>query len=443
MLTVRGLPFLAAREWRELVTSREFLLFAVLVAPLVGHAFRIAVGTYAEMSGVGGGPAALARRLSPLDGVVVPTFGAYVLAVSLLLPFAAVRLVSAEKESGALDRMLRSPHSLTTQMLVKFAVLVAAWIVAWLPGVAALGIWRADGGHLYAPEVLSVLAGHLWRGALVISVALLAAAVTEGAAAAVALTLAFTLASWALEFVARMQGGLAQQIAELAPEGMLRAFERGEVRLDVIAVMLVTVASNLTAAVVWLPPNRDRGQRWAATLVILVVTSALTALGGDLRTSWDVSEDRRNSFAAADERALRAIAQPVRVEVNLAPEDPRFADLERGVLRKLRRTVRDVVVVNSSTTDSGLLEPSARSPQPAAYGEVWYQVGAKRAMSRSTTEPIVLELIYGLAGITPPPRVDRAYPGYPLAAASGTAPLLFFVVFPGLVAALWWRLRQA
>jgi len=35
-----------------------------------------------------------------LDGILVPTFGAYDLAVTLLFPFVAIRVIAAEKESG-------------------------------------------------------------------------------------------------------------------------------------------------------------------------------------------------------------------------------------------------------------------------------------------------------------------------------------------------------
>ena len=101
--------WLAAKEFRELLASRAFWLLLVMIAPLVGHAFITAVDTYAEASGIGGGPAALSQGLSPLDGILVPSFGAYDLAVTLLFPFVAIRLVAAEKASGAWKLMLQSP----------------------------------------------------------------------------------------------------------------------------------------------------------------------------------------------------------------------------------------------------------------------------------------------------------------------------------------------
>jgi hypothetical protein len=44
-----------------------------------------AVNLYAEVSGAGGGPC-LSSGLTSLDGILVPTFGAYDLAVTLLFP---------------------------------------------------------------------------------------------------------------------------------------------------------------------------------------------------------------------------------------------------------------------------------------------------------------------------------------------------------------------
>ena len=102
---------LVAKEFRELLASRAYWLLLLMIGPLVGQGFITAVNLYAEVSGTGDAPAALAQGLSPLDGILVPTFGAYDLAVTLLFPFVAIRLVSAEKESGALKLMLQAPFS--------------------------------------------------------------------------------------------------------------------------------------------------------------------------------------------------------------------------------------------------------------------------------------------------------------------------------------------
>ena len=60
--------------------------------------------------------------------------------------------------------------------------------------------------------------------------------------------------------------------------------------------------------------------------------------------SWDTSESRSNSFAEADEAALKAIRQPLYVEAHLAPEDPRRFDLEQRTLARLRRVMPQLKV---------------------------------------------------------------------------------------------------
>ena len=153
-----------------------------------------------------------------------------------------------------------------------------------------------------------------------------------------------------------------------------------------------------------------------------------------LRWTRDTSEDRRNSFPPADEAALRRIREPLHVTVYLAAEDPRLADLERGVLAKLERTMPAVDVTFGATGRTGLFERPNEH-----YGEVWYALGGKREMTRSTTEPIVLETIYRLAGMAPPAPVEATpYPGYPLAKRAVVAPWFFFLVWPLMVGAAWW-----
>lgn len=428
---------LFGKERRELASSRAWLVLLVLLGPLVGHAFITAVESYAEVSGAGGAPAALAQGVSPLDGIVVPTFGAYAIAVTLLFPFVAIRLVSSEKQSGALKLLLQARPSLGTMLLVKLIVLVAAWLLAWLPGLAALALWRAYGGHLAAPEIATVLTGHLLRATLTCAIAVAAAALTDNAATAAVVTLAVTLGTWALDFVAQVHGGLALALDAYTPESALRTFESGELRLSLVVVTVVLTAGALLLAWVWLPPSRTRRQHIFWTLPIIVGTGVFVFGAAQLRQSWDFSEDRRNSFAPADERALSTIRQPLHISVFLAPEDPRLADLQRGVFKKLRRTMR-YVGISYQGAGSGLF---ARPGEH--YGEVWYALGAQRAMNRSTTEPIVLETIYGLAGI-PPPANDpaSAYSGHPLAVSPRGAALIFYLGWPALVIALWWLTRR-
>jgi hypothetical protein len=158
-----------------------------------------------------------------------------------------------------------------------------------------------------------------------------------------------------------------------------------------------------------------------------------------LRPSWDFSESRANSFARADERALRQITVPLRIDAHLAPEDPRRFDLERHALRKLRRVLPDVEVRYVSATTIGLFEQT--SPH---YGEVWYELAGRRIMSRVTTAEGVLEAIYELSGVRPREEGEDVYRGRPLAARPHYAAAAFYGAWPALVCAvaLVFRRRQ-
>ena len=414
-------------------------MLLVVLGPLVGHAFITAVDSYAEASGAGGGPAALSQGLSPLDGIIVPTFGAYAIAVTLLFPFVAIRLVSSEKQSGALKLLLQSPVSLGTILFVKLLLLVVGWVVAWIPGIIALVLWYVYGGHLAAPELAGVLLGHLLRATLVCSLAFAAASFTDNAATAAVVTLAVTLGTWALDFIAQVRGGIAQTLDAYTPESALRTFETGEIRVAIVLVTIALSVALLVLAFIWLHPGRRRRARILATTAVVVVTGFLVWGAAQPRLSWDVSEDRRNSFSPADERALSSIRAPLHVTVYLAPEDPRLADLQRGVLRKLRRTLPRVDVSYEARGSSGLFaRPGER------YGEVWYAIGPRKEMTRSTTEPIVLETVYTVAGITPPTNPpESAYSGYPLVARPVWAPLIYYLLWPFVVLGIWLVTRRA
>lgn len=429
--TSTRLAWFVDKELRELFSSRATLLLALAIGPLVGHAFITAVQAYAEVSGIAGGPAALAQGISPLDGLLVPTFGAYSLVATLLLPFVVIRLVSAEKESGALGLLLQGPTSLPVMIMLKALVLIFAWTLALVPGLVALLLWRSYGGHLHGPEVLVVVAGHILRGLVVIAIAFAAAAITDSAASAAVLALAATLGTWALDFVAQVQGGVAQQLARFTPESTLRVFEQGELSASIVVVALAVCTTLVAIATIALHPGRTVRGRVARSMIALGIGVLAIVAGSQLRRSTDVSEDRRNSFAPEDERALASLNGPIVVTAHLAPEDPRLTDLQRGVLHKLER-ITDVRVTTTARTGTGLFEKPAEG-----YGEVWYEWNGRRRMTRSTTVPIVLETLYELTGLQPPAvRADDPYAGYPLAARPHGAAVVFYVIWPVTILAL-------
>jgi ABC-2 type transport system permease protein len=430
--------WLIEKELRELAASRSYWLLLLVIGALVGHAFMNSVEIYAEASGAGGGPAALSQGLSPLEGIVVPTLGAYDLAATLLLPFVVIRLIAGDKETGALSLVLQAPSRFASSIAAKAIALVAAWLIAGTAGAIALLLWRSMGGHLYGPETWTVILGHVLRGLLTIGVAAAAGALAASAASAAIIALTATLGTWALDYVAAARGGAIEEIARYTPSAALRVFEHGELRVATVLVLVALAIGGLAVAAAWMQEGRAVSRRVIGTSAIVVVAALACTLFAQVRASSDVSEDRRNSFPRADEAALRAIDQPLTITVYLAAEDPRLTDLDRGVLAKLRRVMKHVTVVYAAQGRSGLFEKPEEH-----YGEVYYELGGRRAMSRSSTQEIVLETIYELAGRRPPaPIAEAPYRGYPLRANAPGAPWVFFVVWPLVVIGAWWSVSR-
>ncbi len=430
---------LLSMEWRELLASRAFWILLLLTGLLVGHSFINALNLYAEASGIGGGAAALAQGLTPLDGILVPTFGAYDLAIMFLFPFVAIRTIAVEKESGGWKILLQLPGSLYTKVAAKGLALLIGWLIALLPGLLALILWGIYGGHLYAPETLNLLLGHLLRMALGSGVAVVAAAVAESAASAAIITLGITVGTWALDFIAAGRGGLLQQLASYTPTAALRFFERGLLRLDTVIVMLGVSAAGLAVGAIWLNSGWKPQARFVRIAVVVIALAVVMVAGANLRMSLDVSENRRNSFSPADEAALGEIQQPLRVTAFLSPEDPRLADLEQSVLSKLRRILPRVEVdyITGGGT-SGLFANNENH-----YGEIWYELSGNRVMERSTIEAVVLEQIYKLASVNPPkPSGENEFSGYPLAARPTGAAWIFYGLWPLATILVWWLTRR-
>jgi hypothetical protein len=120
------------------------------------------------------------------------------------------------------------------------------------------------------------------------------------------------------------------------------------------------------------------------------------------------------------------VHEPLRIEAHLAPEDPRRLDLERHALSKLRRVMPKVQIRYVSNTTIGIFEQTR-----PGYGEIWYDLGGRRTMSRITTAEGVLESIYSLAGVHAESE-EPVFRGHPLAVPPKGAGTVFYIVWPGL-----------
>jgi hypothetical protein len=222
---------------------------------------------------------------------------------------------------------------------------------------------------------------------------------------------------------------------------MVADFQHGLLRLDVVLIAMALIAFGLGLTAIWMRLGVAVRRRVGESIALASIALAAIAGFSFASATWDLSESRENSFPRADEAALRSIAAPLRIEVHLAPEDPRRSDLEHRALSKLRRVMPRLQIEFVSSTTTGLFEQTA-----ANYGELWYELDGRRAMSRVTTADGVLETVYDLARITRPAEESQdIFRGHPLASTPRGAATIFYGVWPAVVAvaAFVMRRRQA
>ncbi len=435
---VFSFSWLVVKEYRELVSSRAWWVFLLAMGPLVGVTFISAVRTYGEASGLNGTAVGVGEAFSPLIGIWAPTFSACEVAAVFLLPFVAIRLVAGDRQSGALKIEMQHPMPTFARVAAKAIVLLAGWFVASLAPLAAVLLWKSYGGSIYWPELATVMLGHVLNAGLAISLSAATASLTEHPSTAAILTLSVTVGTWILEFIAAVQGGIWERVAGYTPPAMVAAFQHGLIRLDVILIALALVIAGLGLAAVWLRLGVPVRRRVQESIALGALATGVVFACAFVSPSWDTSESRTNSFTESDEETLSRIHAPLRIDVHLAPEDPRRADLDRKAIAKLRRVLPKVQVQYISSTSIGLFEQTAPH-----YGEIWYELGGRREMSRATTAESALETIYDLAGVKPPlEKDDEIFRGHPLAVAPKGAAVVFYGIWPALVVASAWLVRR-
>jgi hypothetical protein len=440
VVTIRRVPVrpLLKKELRGVLGGRALWTMLLLLCPLVGYSYFQAVSLYGEASAAAQQSPVLAVSLSPLDGMLVPTFGSFYVAVTLLFPFVAIRVLGREKETGTLRMLVQLPYRNATLVIAKMAAIVAAWWFASIPTLCTLVMWKASGGHLGALETGNLIVGHLVYGLVIGAIALFAASISDSAATAAIITLAFTIGSWVLDFTLAGQPGLIEWLSRLSLTQVLRPFEQGLLSVGLLVGVIGVVCAFATLTVIWLPPGLPVRAKLMRSAVCVLATALLLVLASQIATSFDVTEDRRNSFALADERALAGMREPLLVTVHLAPEDPRYVDVRRNVLAKLQRVMPNVTI-----RLAGGHQTFATGGQDEAYGQLEFVYGRRSDTTRSTSPREILPLLYALAGHEPPTPIASAdYPGYPLVAGAQGALVWFFGGLPLLIVAAWWWSRR-
>ena len=418
-----------------LLATPSLWLMLVALSLLTGYSFVQAVTLFSEASRTALAHPQLASAMNPTEGVFVPLFGAYYLVETLLLPFVVIRLAGQERQTGTLKLLLQQPLSPAALNRVKLLALVPAG-VAWLaPAVSAAAAWKLLGGVAHPPELLALLLGHLLYALVIACVALFATAVSGSLAAAAMICLGVTLGNWVLDFAASGNDLLAS-LSQLSLTAPLRRLEGGLVSSGDVALLLCWALFFFLAGSALLHPGWPLRRRATRLLLVAVSVPALGWAAMQHPLYLDVTENRRHSFAPAEEAALEQLPGTLKITIHMAREDSRVQDLEQKVLERLRRTVPHLEIVWARTGGSLFSAPESDN-----YGLIEYDYQGRHDQSYSTSEHEILPIIHALAGQKVTPGATPPYAGHPLVADPAPARGWFYLVLPALYLALgcWFR----
>jgi ABC-2 type transport system permease protein len=286
-VAIRHAPLrpLLVKELRGVMGGRALWTMLLILCPLVGYSFWQAVTLYGEASAAARDQPVLATGLSPLDGVLVPTFGAFYVAITLLFPFVAIRVLGREKETGALRLLVQLPYRMPTLIFAKMVAIAGAWLVVVVPALSALAVWALLGGHLHALETLNLVFGHLLYALLIGAIALFAAAIWDSSATAAIITLSATIGSWVLDFTLAGQPGVLDWIARLSLTQTLRSFEQGLLSAALVAGVAAAIAGFAALAAIWLHPGTALRRKVIRSILCVAAAAAVATLAAQTQRS--------------------------------------------------------------------------------------------------------------------------------------------------------------
>jgi hypothetical protein len=421
------------RELAIALRARATWVVAALAAVLVGHGFVLAVDLFSAASRSALAGSLQARELDPLAGVVRPTLGGVDLALVLLGPVVAASVVSLEKERGTFGALCLQVGSTSTVLFRKALAATCATSLLLLPALGCFASYRLVGGHLDGVETAVATLGELLHVLLVVAVSMAAAAWTASFAQAATLAIAFSLTSWMIDagegFAALAWLGRAEG---WSVERQLQVFQRGLVGLGPLGWLLVAIAAALGLAVVGARIDWSLRRRALASLPLAALAAVLLATFGHVRRAYDWTEERRASLPPAVVAELRAIPEPIALEVRLDRDDSRRRQLESDVASRLLLARPDAEIVfplDGRTT-------ATEGARDADYGRIVVRVGDRERETRSTSRRELVTLILEAAGAPAPSWTMPPYGGFPVVVDGGRRGAVLLAAYGGFPLAL-------
>lgn len=417
-----------AQEIRGVLLSPSFWMMLIVISLLTGYSFFQAVDLFSQASRTALSYPELSRGMNPQTGIFIPTFGAYYLTQTLLLPFVAIQLIGQDKQTGTLKLLLQLDLSPLTLCSLKLLALLLVWIVSLIPAFSVLLFWQKMGGHVSVAEIALQFVGHGLYALTVVTLCLFVAVISDSLPTAAMVCLAFTLGSWVLDFAVSGQDGILGTMGAFSLAGLLRDFENGLLLNVNIFIFAILSLFFFSMAVCWLHPGKRLINKMSWSCLIFFVLCLALGSSRYLPGFWDLTENRQHSLNPADSRTLRRLSLPLRLTLHYNAQDSRLHDLKKNVLAKLARNVNELQISYVRSTSTGMFGASDADD----YGIIEYEYNHRHDQSYSNSQEEILSIIYGLADMQVHPDTVAVYPGYPLVVEKAYGSWWMYGVLPGI-----------
>ena len=288
-----------------------------------------------------------------------------------LVPAISMSLWAEEKKQGTEELLLTLPATDLQIVLGKYLAALAIYSVALLFSLSNVIILR----WLGSPDpglIASTYFGYWLMGAALLSLGMLASALTDNLTVAFILGAVFCSIPVFLNYAGVILTGAPQRLAEkLSVVEQFRDLSTGVVTLGPLVYFVSLALAALYLNVILLGRRRwltgpqapwMRGHLLARTLALAAIVCSVTLLVSNSRFRVDATSEQIHSLSPETKALLRSInpRQPVFIQAYFSPDVPRaYVDARSGLVAMLR----EFSAVGGQGVQSKIIETVKYSPQ--------------------------------------------------------------------------------
>ena len=321
-----------------------------------------------------------------------------------LVPAISMSLWSEEKKQGTEELLLTLPATDLQIVLGKYLAALAIYSVALLFSLSHVVVlcWLGspDPGLMF-----STYLGYWLMGAALLTVGMLASALTENLTVAFILGAVFCSVPVFLNSAGAIISGAPQRLAEkLSVVEQFRDLSTGVITPAPLVYFAALAAAALYLNMIILGRRRwrtgpqapwMRGHLAARALALCVIVGSLTVLASQSRLRLDVTSEQIHSLSPQTKTLLRSLdrRRPVFIQAYFSPDVPRsYMEARSGLVAMLR----EFQAVSNGGVDARIVETVKYSPQ-AREAQERFGIKPFRVPASEESARVMNEIFLGLA----------------------------------------------